>query len=155
VSEDGVTVDVAAPPEVVYDLLVDVTQMSRWSPEVVRCRWIRGASGPTPGAKFRGWSRKGRRRWSTVSTVVAADRPASFAFRVRFAGMAVATWHYTFDAAPSGTTVTERAVDQRGRFLRRTSPWITGSADRTARNDETIHVTLTRLRAAAEAAATR
>jgi uncharacterized protein YndB with AHSA1/START domain len=152
VTEPRVSLAVAATPEVVYDLLVDIDRMAQWSPEVVRCRWVGPATAAEEGARFRGWCRNGVRRWSTSSTVTIADRPSTFAFRVTFARLPVATWTYRFEATPTGSLVTESVVDQRGGFLRRVSPWITGAADRGARNDETMHVTLERLRDAAEAA---
>ena len=30
-------IDIAAPPDVVYDLIADVTRMGEWSPECYRC----------------------------------------------------------------------------------------------------------------------
>lgn len=150
----GVSVIVNAPPSIVYDHISDVERMPEWSPEVVRCRWLGDASAAEPGARFRGWSRKGWHRWSTVSTVVIADRPTAFAFQVQFLGLAVATWSYRCESTGTGSTaVTEAVVDERGLILRRVSPLITGSSDRGARNDETMHVTLERVCAAAEAAA--
>ena len=155
-SSQQVSIDVAAPPAVVYDLLADITRMPEWSPEVTSCTWIRGATKPEPGARFRGWSRKGWRRWSTLSTVSKADRPDRFEWHVRFAGLPVATWRYRFTADDGhGTTITETVIDQRGRLLRQMSPLITGSRNRQARNDETMHVTLQRLKAAAERTSSR
>lgn len=150
-SSQYVSIDVAAPPAVVYDLLADITRMPDWSPEVTSCAWLGGATWAEPGARFRGWSRKGWRRWSTLSTVSQADRPERFEWRVRFAGLPVATWRYCFTAGIAhGTTITETVIDQRGRLLRQMSPFITGSRNRQSRNDETMHVTLERLKDAAE-----
>jgi hypothetical protein len=47
--------------------------------------------------------------------------------------------------------VTETVLDQRGWLLQKLSPLMTGSPNRQTRNDETMHVTLTQVRAAAEA----
>jgi uncharacterized protein YndB with AHSA1/START domain len=146
-----VSIDVAAPPAVVYDLLADITRMPDWSPEVTSCAWLDGATQAEPGARFRGWSRKGWRRWSTLSTVAEADRPECFEWHVRFGGLPVAVWRYRFTTdGPLGTTITETVIDQRGRLLRQLSPLITGSRNRQARNDETMHATLERLKNAAE-----
>lgn len=155
-SSQHVSIDVAAPPAVVYDLLADITRMPDWSPEVTRCSWLGGVTQAEPGARFRGWSRKRWRRWSTISTVSEADRPDRFEWHVRFAGLSVATWCYRFVADEGhGTTVTESVIDQRGRLLRQLSPLITGSRNRQARNDETMHVTLERLKDAAERSSSR
>ena len=43
---DEVTIEIAAPAERLYDLVSDVTNMGRWSPECHRCEWIDGSSGP-------------------------------------------------------------------------------------------------------------
>ena len=144
-------IDIDAPPERVYDLLADVTRMGEWSPECVRCRWMGSDRHPRVGARFRGTSRNGWRRWSTMSAVVDASRGRSFAFEVTYFGLPVATWRY--ELRPSrhgGTHLAESVDDRRGPFLRRLSPLITGAPDRGERNTETMRATLTRLKAAAE-----
>ena len=57
------SIEIAAPPDLVYDLIADVTRMGEWSPECYRCEWLDGASAATPGARFRGYNRIGRFRW--------------------------------------------------------------------------------------------
>jgi uncharacterized protein YndB with AHSA1/START domain len=144
-------IDIDAPPERAYDLLADVTRMGEWSPECVRCRWISAPHRPEVGARFRGTSRNGRRRWSTVSTVSAAAPARTFAFDVTYFRLPVAGWRYEFSPnASGGTHVTESVEDRRGRLIRALSPLITGSLDRGRRNTETMQATLTRLKAAAE-----
>jgi uncharacterized protein YndB with AHSA1/START domain len=101
---DEVSVEIQAPPERVWGLVTDVTNMGRWSPECHRCEWVGGASEPTVGAKFKGWNKRGAMRWTTVSTVVTADAPTHFAWEVDGSGM---RWGYRFDETPSGTHVTE------------------------------------------------
>lgn len=54
---DAVVLDIAAPPARVWDLVSDVRNMGRWSPETFSTRWLRGAMLPEPGARFRGWNR--------------------------------------------------------------------------------------------------
>jgi uncharacterized protein YndB with AHSA1/START domain len=101
---DEFTMEIEAPPAKVWGLVSDVTNMGRWSPECHRCEWIDGASGPVVGAKFKGWNKRGRLSWSTVSTVVTADEPREFAWTVDGSGM---RWGYRFDETASGTRVTE------------------------------------------------
>jgi hypothetical protein len=150
-TEHHVTIEVLAPPSTVYDLVSDIERMGEWSPEVTRCRWIGRRTAGRVGARFRGWSRKGWRRWSTVSTVVEARRPEAFAWRVTFVRLPVATWRYQITPGAGDRTVLEEiAVDERGRLLRRASPYITGSRDRRERNDETMRTTLDRIKQAAE-----
>ena len=147
----GAEIDIDAPPERVYALLADVTRMGEWSPECVRCRWIGAHRRPEVGARFRGTSRNGWRRWSTVSTVVAATPGRTFAFAVTYFRLPVATWRYEFRAkGRAGTHLAESVEDRRGRLIRALSPLITGSHDRSRRNTETMRATLSRLKTAAE-----
>ena len=101
---DEVSIDIDAPPERAYALVSDVTNMGRLSPECHRCEWLDGASGPTVGARFKGWNKRGLMRWATVSTVVAADAPREFAWEVTQSRM---RWGYRFEPAEKGTKVTE------------------------------------------------
>src|SRR5690606_41579722 len=68
------SIDIDAPPELVYDLIADVTTMPEWAAETHRCRWLGGATEAVVGAKFRGSHRHKGRRWSATSPVTAADR---------------------------------------------------------------------------------
>jgi uncharacterized protein YndB with AHSA1/START domain len=101
---DEASIDIAAPPERVWDLLTDVTAMGRWSPECYSCTWVDGAGGPAVGARFKGRNKRGMLRWSTVSTVVEADAPHHFAWEVDRSGM---RWGYRFQPLDGGTRVTE------------------------------------------------
>ena len=49
-----VTRVIAAPPEVVYDLISDITRMPDYSTENVAGTWLDGATGPVVGARFQG-----------------------------------------------------------------------------------------------------
>jgi hypothetical protein len=99
---------IAAPPEVVWDLVADVPRMGEWSPECRRCDWLAGATGPTVGARFKGHSRIGPWRWSREVLVTAADRGREFAFVTLGSGGAEQTrWRYRFAALDQGTEVEE------------------------------------------------
>ena len=50
---------IAAPPEVVYAALSDVTRMGEWSEECHSCEWHEGYDGPVVGATFDGHNRNG------------------------------------------------------------------------------------------------
>jgi uncharacterized protein YndB with AHSA1/START domain len=151
VSRHQVAIEIQARPEDIYGLLADVRRMGEWSPECVRCRWLRGATAARPGARFRGTSRNGWHRWSTRATIVTADPGRQLAFDVTYLGLPVASWRYDFTPGDALSTVlTESVVDRRGRFLRTFSPFITGARDREERNDQTMHATLQCLKAVAE-----
>lgn len=101
------SLDIAAPPEVVYSLVSDITRMGEWSPECTGGRWLGGASGPAVGARFKGTNKK-RFRWSTSSRVVAAEPGRRFAFeRDRPPIFGVMRWSYDLEPTAAGTRVTE------------------------------------------------
>lgn len=151
----SVDIEVAAPAEVIYDLVADLPRMGEWSPECERVEWAETTPGPAIGARFTGHNRNGRHRWSTHGTVVTADRGQEFAFEVRSVlGMPVSTWTYRISSRGDGRClVTESTEDRRGALIKVLGRLATGIADREARNRQTMTQTLERLRAAAEAAA--
>jgi uncharacterized protein YndB with AHSA1/START domain len=79
---DEASVTIAAPPERVWDLVSDVTQMGRFSPSNTGAKWIGGATGPAVGAKFLGFNKRGLARWITRCEVIQCEQPSRFAFRV-------------------------------------------------------------------------
>lgn len=101
------TIDAA--PEVIYDLVSDVTRMGEWSPETVGANWLNGATAAVPGAKFKGKNKAGPNVWSTKPTITQAERGKVFAFKVP--GKSGPTWRYEFHATNQGTLVVE-AVEQ-------------------------------------------
>src|SRR5215469_11343884 len=105
----SVTVHMDAPPEKVWALVSDVTQIGRFSPETFEAEWIDGASGPAAGARFRGHVRrneKGPVYW-TSCTVVDCEPNRRFSFGVGQPGNALNTWAYQLEARDGGTDVTE------------------------------------------------
>jgi Polyketide cyclase / dehydrase and lipid transport len=48
---------VAAPPELVWDLVADVTRVGQWSPECAGAAWLEEPVRPAPGARFTGHNR--------------------------------------------------------------------------------------------------
>ena len=103
------SIDIAAPPELVYDLIADVPRMGEWSPECYRCKWLDGTTSAAVGARFRGYNRVGRYRWATTAVITTADRGCEFAFTVVHdeTGRDETRWRYHFEPSPSGTLLTE------------------------------------------------
>ncbi len=101
---DEVSIEIDAPPEAVYDLVSDITQVGRWSPETYRADWRGGSHGPAVGARFRGWNKRGPLRWFTDCEVETADPGWAFAFRVRGTS---ARWGYRLEPSDGGTRLTE------------------------------------------------
>lgn len=144
---------IAAPAEVLYDLVSDVTRMGDWSPETVRCRWMGDATGPKVGARFAGVNSGKGRRWMTGCTVTAAEPGRRFAFHVSVGPLDISDWTYEFTPATDGTTeVTETWDDRRPRWMRIASGPVMGVRDRAVHNEAGMRTTLERLRTAAETA---
>lgn len=146
----GVTVHVQSSPQRVWELVSDVTQVGRWSPETTGATWV-GAEGPRVGARFTGSNRR-KAGWSTTCTVTACEPGRRFAFAV---GKGETTWDYVIAPVAGGCEVTEsfeivRAPGALGRWLTRLAvgvPWSQREADLLAGVEETLR----RLKAAAEA----
>lgn len=107
----SVTVHIAASPEQVWDLVSDVSKIGLFSPETFEAEWIDGATGPQPGARFRGHVRRNGRGpvYWTNCTVVASKPGREFAFAVDGPGgrKGLNTWRYRLEPSNSGTDVTE------------------------------------------------
>jgi hypothetical protein len=138
---------------VVYDLVADPMRMAEWSPECVACHWIDGATESAVGARFRGTSRNGRRRWTTTSRITEMRPAALFAWEVTYFGQPVAHWEYHIEPQAEGVELVESVEDRRGPVLRAVSPYITGSPDRARRNADTMESTLQAVKATAEGSA--
>jgi uncharacterized protein YndB with AHSA1/START domain len=149
--EVSVTREIDAPPELVWAMVADVTRMGEWSPENEGGEWLGGASGPQPGARFRGTNRNGKKKWKTLATVVDAEPGRQFSFRVTATGgLKVAEWRYTFEPTATGCRVTETWIDQRGTVVKTLGNPVSGVADRAEHNRAGMERTLDRLAAAAE-----
>jgi uncharacterized protein YndB with AHSA1/START domain len=141
----------AAPPARVWDLVSDVTRIGEFSPETFEAEWLDGATGPRPGARFRGHVRRNGRGpvyWTTC-TVTAADPGREFAFSVAGLGGSTAnTWRYSLEPAADGTDVTESFA------MPATLPnrlyWLLGGPARLRTNLNGMRTTLERIKAVVE-----
>ncbi|HEV7205390.1 MAG TPA: SRPBCC family protein [Jatrophihabitans sp.] len=98
------SIDIAASPEAVYDLVSDVTRTGEWSPICRECWWEEGASARV-GDWFHGRNVTPDRTWETRSEVVAAERGREFAWIV---GGTYVRWGYRLAPTDAGgTTLTE------------------------------------------------
>ena len=105
---DQVTRHIEASPAAIYALVSDVTRTPEYSPEVVRCTWIDGASGPVVGARFKAINHAGRvPDWPNKPVVTVADPDRTFAFERTEAGGGTIEWRYTLEPEGAGTRVTE------------------------------------------------
>jgi hypothetical protein len=95
---------IVAPPEVLYDMVSDITRMGEWSPICTGGSWDPG-DGPAVGGRFTGRNATPEHAWETRCRVTAAERGSCFAFTVEGVG---ADWTYTFASRSGYTQVTER-----------------------------------------------
>jgi uncharacterized protein YndB with AHSA1/START domain len=149
----AVSKDVAAPAELVWAMVTDVRRMGEWSPETTAGQWLKGATGPVPGAKFKGTNKNGEKSWSTDATVVDAEPGTRFAFNVDVGPVKVASWSYDFEPTADGCRVTETWTDRRNALIKALGKPLSGVADRAAHNRQGMVETLERLAAAAESQA--
>jgi uncharacterized protein YndB with AHSA1/START domain len=103
-SPDEVSIRIEAAPERVYDIVTDIAQMGRLSPECIGGKWLDGATGPAVGARFKGSNKRGFARWSTTNKVVEAEPGKAFSFETQ---QSAARWTYRMQPDGTGTLVTE------------------------------------------------
>ena len=153
--QGSATVHMAAPADKIWNLIADVRNIGRFSPETFEAKWLDGATGPAVGARFRGHVKRneiGPVYWTTCR-VTACEPGREFGFEVLVGDRAVNNWHYrltpTGDGA-HGTTVTES-------FRMNSSPvvslyyWLFGGYLRQRRNIRDMTKTLHRIKDVAEA----
>jgi uncharacterized protein YndB with AHSA1/START domain len=142
--------DIAAPPDVVYAAISDVTRMGEWSEECIGCEWHDGFDGPVVGATFDGHNRNGDHEWTSQGKVIEADPGRAFAFECSMMDFHYSTWGYRIEPTASGSRVTEWSEDLRPDSVLEFSKQMSGIDDRSARNRQTISGTLDRLATALE-----
>jgi hypothetical protein len=147
----SVTVSMAAPAQQIWDLVADVRNTGRFSPETFEAEWLDGATGPTLGAKFRGHVRRneiGPVYWTTCR-VTACESGREFGFEVLVGDRPVNNWHYRFATTDGGTDVTESFRMSEGLFT--TVFGVLGGQLRRRRNIRDMRKTLERIKAVVEA----
>ncbi|MDP9864624.1 MULTISPECIES: SRPBCC family protein [Streptosporangium] len=149
----SVSIQIAAPPAVVYDLVTDITDMGDWNVECERARWVGPVREARPGARFRGHNRHGRRRWSTLCTVITAEPGRAFAYHVQAAGLIhVAVWRFGITPTETGCHVEQSTWTTRNPLMRVIGGLVTGVRDRVAHNEANMRRTLEGIKRVAERA---
>ncbi|HWA65789.1 MAG TPA: SRPBCC family protein [Mycobacteriales bacterium] len=145
-----VSTDIRCDANTLYDMVSDLAQMGRWSPEASGGRWLGGAAGPAVGARFLGRNGMGWRKWATVAEVTDAERGKRFAFHVTVGPLKIADWSYEFATEGQTTRVTERWVDRRTPVMDKLSALAMGVSDRADHNRKNMEATLAALKSGAE-----
>lgn len=147
------TLTVAAPADLVYDLVADLPRMGEWSPECERVTWRGGATRAAPGAEFLGHNRAGAVRWMTQGVVVIAESGRHLAFEITFGPLKIARWEYLIvpvDRDLSSCIVAEEWTDRRAGWYRAAADRVLGPRRKT--NHRGMVQTLSGLKRAAESA---
>jgi Polyketide cyclase / dehydrase and lipid transport len=150
---DTVSLQIAADPDTIYELVADVTRTPNFSPEIVECRWLNGATGPAVGARFKARNKMPKRPTFSnkpVVTIVEPGKTFAFARTEPFGG--TVEWRYDFTPNNDGSLVVEsytvtKPVSRIGWFIIGT---LFGRKDRQADLHEGMTQTLERLRHAVE-----
>jgi uncharacterized protein YndB with AHSA1/START domain len=142
--------EISAAPEVVWRLVSDLPRMGEWSPENTGGEWVKGATGPAAGAKFKGRNAAGSREWSTTATVIDARPAERFSFLVTTGPLKIAEWSFDIVPSESGCFVTQTWIDRRGRLITFFGSKLSGVDDRATFSRESMEQTLAGIAAAAE-----
>ncbi len=147
---DEVTVHMKAPAERIWELVADVRNTGRFSPETLEAEWLGGATGPALGARFRGHVKRNGRgpMYWTVCEVTACEPGREFGFAVMAGSLRVNNWHYRFTPNGEGTDVTESFALEQGPATR--IYWAIAGRARRRTNVRGMTATLERIRAVAE-----
>jgi hypothetical protein len=147
----SVTVPMAAPADKIWNIVADVRNTGKFSPEVIEAEWLDDAAGPALGARFRGHVRRneiGPVYWTTCR-VTACEPGREFGFAVLVGDTPVNNWHYLFTPADGGTEVTESFRMTDSAFTKVFA--VLGGQLRKRRNIRDMRKTLERIKAVVEA----
>jgi hypothetical protein len=97
------SIQINATPEVLYDMITDLSNMGKWSP-ICKASWWKEGDGLRVGAWFVGRNETDYDSWETECLVDIADPGKEFSFLVE--GDLI-RWGYRFNKIDSGTELTE------------------------------------------------
>lgn len=101
-----ISVDIAASPEVVWDLVTDINLPARFSTEFQGADWI-DSDTPALGARFTGRNKRGEAtRWDTTCTITWFEPLRDFGYTVEDIESPAARWRYMLKPSDAGTRLT-------------------------------------------------
>ncbi|TQF02998.1 SRPBCC family protein [Kitasatospora acidiphila] len=95
---------VNATPAAAYELISNVGNVSKWSPNVADAVYDEGA-GPREGDWFTGHNEAGDARWTSRSQVSRAEPGVGFGYVVAGVDNGIVQWEWTFQESGSGCEV--------------------------------------------------
>jgi hypothetical protein len=121
---------VAARPELVWDLVAEVTRVGEWSPECIWAAWLGEPGRPQPGARFIGRNRIASGfEYEVTCVVTEAARPRAFGWMVLDdsgdPARPSSLWRYRIDPLPGGgSRIRQRFTHGPGAsYLREVAAW--------------------------------
>jgi hypothetical protein len=150
---DEISIHIDAPPAAVYALIADVTRMPEFSPEIRKCTWLDGATGPAVGARFAAVNKlPNRPSWTNKPVVTVADPGHAFVVERTEKMAGTVEWRYELEPDGNGTKLIEsyrvtRPISWFGWFIIGT---LFARHDRRADLRAGMETTLERIRAVAE-----
>lgn len=146
------SIEIAAPPAAVWELVSDLRNMPRWSPQC-RKTIVRGGA-MQEGAKLININRRGLLFWPTQAMVTEFVPEQKIAFKIRENWT---IWSFTLiPTSDGGTRVVQRREAPRGISdvsVRLTKAVLGGVEDFTTELEQGMNQTLSRIKADAERAA--
>ena len=134
---------VAASADRVFAMVSDLTRMGEWSPENKGGEWIKGATGPAVGARFKGRNANGKRQWSTVVEVVEFEPGRRISFALMVGPTRWCDWVWEVEAVDAANCrVTHSWVDRRGAAGSWLGGVVSGVKDRASHNLRNMESTL-------------
>lgn len=134
---------VSAPADRVFAMVSDLTRMGEWSPENKGGEWIKGATGPAVGARFKGRNANGQKSWSTVVEVVEFEPGRKISFALMVGPTRWCDWVWEVEAVDaSSSRVTHSWIDRRGGAGSWLGGLVSGVKDRATHNLRNMEATL-------------
>jgi hypothetical protein len=103
---DEVSAVLPADPSTVYRVISDVTRTPEWSPQVVSCEWLDGATEAAVGARFTAHNRLRWFTWANTPVVTVVDPGRAFTFSRTEHGGGTMEWSYRLQPHHDGSLVT-------------------------------------------------
>ena len=141
----SVTREIAAKPEKVWAMVIDLPRMGEWSPENRGGEWVSPATTAAVGAIFKGRNQNGKKSWGTKVKVNAFDPTQRFSFGLMVGGKNWCDWVYEIEPTATGCKVTHSWVDHRSALANFLGKLVSGVSDRGAHNLKNMEVTMDNL----------
>ena len=140
-----VSKEISAGPQKVWDLVTDLANMGRWSPENDGGKWLSKDGGPKLGARFMGKNNWQGNRWVAPVKITEFTEPKRFAFKMRFPLIGGSDWSFDIEPTSEGCKVIQTWTDRRTKALVVIGGKVSGVPDRVPHTRMSMKTTLDNL----------